>query len=177
MARTLKRLFDRVLRRQDYVVRGETQPRLIKWTLLGTPWVQLYVHKFNGPDWTTDAHDHPSSFISIGLRGSYVETVYDTRGESLYDREWKAPWIRRFPPTHMHRTSAVGPKGAWTFCIAGRYVRNWNFLAGKEMIPWRDYMKRFRVSRMDVRLDPDAVPKENLPAAVNASKETSRLHM
>jgi len=149
ITRSLRRLVAIWLRRQDYWVKGEAKPRMIKWTLLGTPWLQLYVHRFNGPDWTTDPHDHPASFISIGLMGSYVESVYNEQGDKLYDREWRAPWIRSFPATHIHRTSAVGPKGAYTFCLARDYVRNWNFLVGREIVPWRDYMKRYRLTRMD----------------------------
>src|SRR5438552_314191 len=127
MAKSLKRYLDIVLRRQDYIVKGETEARMIKWTLFSTPWIQLFYHRFNGPDWTSDPHDHPSGFISIGLKGSYTESVYDAAGKELYDREWKAPWIRSFPPTHIHRTSAVGPKGASTICITGKFKQNWGF--------------------------------------------------
>ncbi len=148
-ARSLRRLVAIWLRRQDYLVRGEAKPRMIKWTLLATRSVQVYIHRFNGADWTTDPHDHPASFISIGLMGSYIESVYNEHGDKLYDREWRAPWIRRFPATHIHRTSAVGPKGAWTLCFAREYVRNWNFLVDRETVPWRDYMKRYRLTRMD----------------------------
>jgi hypothetical protein len=164
-ARSLKRLIAIWLRQQDYWVKGEAKPRMSKWTLFGTRWVQVYIHRFNGADWTTDPHDHPSSFLSIGLMGSYVESVYNERGEKLYDREWRAPWIRTFPATHIHRTSAVGPKGACTLCVVGDYARNWNFLVGREIVPWRDYMKRYRLTRMDVTRSrtPEPIQPHALP--------------
>jgi hypothetical protein len=52
---------------------------LYRWTILSTRWGKVYLHKFVGDDWSLDLHDHPKRFISIGLRGSYLETHPDVQ--------------------------------------------------------------------------------------------------
>jgi hypothetical protein len=149
MTDALKRIFKSLFPRHDYKVDGESRARMLKWVLLATPFFNIFLHKFNGPDWTRDPHDHPANFISIGLKGSYVETVYDQNGEKLYDREWRAPWVRSFPATHIHRMSSVGPKGAWTLCIASNWRQNWGFMVNGRLVSWRDYVKEYRSQRTD----------------------------
>jgi hypothetical protein len=149
MASILRRACDFCFRRQEYRVDGESQPRMIKWTLISTPLFNMFFHQFSGPDWTRDPHDHPTDFVSIGLKGSYVETVYQKGGERLYDREWRAPWIRKFPATHLHRTTSVGPKGAYTICLTSPWRQHWGFFIDGHMVSWRDYVKLHRAERAD----------------------------
>src|SRR3954466_9779946 len=117
MGNMLVQLSDKWFRRQEYKIDGENKPRMVKWTLVSSRWFSIFFHKFAGPDWTVDPHDHPTDFISIGVMGSYVEAVYDSLGNELYLRDWRAPLIRSFPATHIHRTHSVGPRGAYTICI------------------------------------------------------------
>jgi hypothetical protein len=145
----LGRLREKCFRKQDYRVDGESKARMVKWTLISTPWFSIFFHKFNGPDWTRDPHDHPTDFLSIGLKGSYVETVYDSEGNELYQRAWHAPWVRTFPATHIHRTSSVGPRGAVTMCIASRWKHEWGFVINGKLTSWRDYLRFYRSQRAD----------------------------
>jgi hypothetical protein len=149
MFSSLKRNLDTLFRRQEYRVDGEATPRWIKWTLVSTRWFAVFLHRFCGPDWTRDPHNHPTDFVSIGLRGSYVETVYNANGNRLYERTWRAPWFRSFPADHIHRTSSVGPKGALTVCIVNPPMRDWGFVVDAKLVPWRDYLRSYRSKRMD----------------------------
>jgi len=151
VANILQRACDTCFRRQEYRVDGELHPRMTKWTLLSTRLCNIFFHKFSGPDWSQDPHDHPTDFVSIGLKGSYVESVYSSTGEKLYEREWHAPWIRKFAATHLHRTSAVGPKGAYTICLTSPWRQHWGFSLNGHMIPWRDYLRLHRSERADHR--------------------------
>jgi hypothetical protein len=152
MASAIGRFADRLFHRQEYRVDGEPVARMIKWTLISTPIGRVFFHKFNGPDWTRDPHDHPAMFISIGLKGAYVETVYDHEGRALYDRKWVAPWFRVFPAMHVHRTSWVSPAGAYTLCLTGPWIHPWGFVLGDRSIGWRDYLRRHRSTRSDRRV-------------------------
>jgi len=145
----MKRFFASWFPRQEFRVDGEPSPRMIKWTLLSTPVGMVFLHKFLGPDWTRDPHDHPAYFVSIGLWGSYIESVYDRDGQELYERKWRAPWVRMFPPTHIHRTSWVSPHRAYTICLTGKWVHQWGFMLGNQSVAWRDYVKRYRSARSD----------------------------
>lgn len=102
---------------------------LYRWFLLKTRWANVYLHHFVGDDWALDLHDHPKRFISIGLKGSYIEWIPDCSivglGESF--RVYNAPWARTFPADHIHRLTMIrsgGSNGApekthdcWTLAI------------------------------------------------------------
>lgn len=107
---------------------------LYRWTLF--QWrghFSVYLHHFVGDDWSLDLHDHPKRFISIGLRGWYLEET--PSGVKTY----KAPWIRTFAATHIHRLS-VPSKNCWTLVIVLKPVREWGFWHLGRFIPWRSYV-------------------------------------
>ena len=106
---------------------------LYRWILVSTRWVKAYLHHFVGDDWSRDHHDHPKRFVSIGLKGWYIE---ETPGGA---REYHAPWIRTFPAEHIHRLR-VPSKSCWTMVIVFWHVREWGFWHEGEFIPWRDYV-------------------------------------
>ena len=128
---------------------------LYRWTLLKTRWFKVYLHHFVGDDWAVDPHDHPKRFISIGLKGSYWETTYSNPPTYGSDRFWKAPWIRSFPATHLHRIEASQTGGAWTLCIVGPQVREWGFWLYhddrllKRWCRWNEYVSYFGEERKD----------------------------
>jgi hypothetical protein len=93
----------------------------------------IYIHHFVGDDWSLDLHDHPKRFISIGLKGSYLETT--PAGQRWY----RAPWIRTFPPTHAHRIQTPSCS-CWTLLVTLRAVREWGFWNGGRWIPWKNYV-------------------------------------
>lgn len=110
---------------------------LYRWFICATRWFKVYLHHFVGNDWSRDLHDHPKRFISIGLRGWYIEET------PLGTRRYSAPWIRTFPATHIHRLT-VPSKDCWTLVIVLRPVREWGFWyrdAEKyRFIHWKDYV-------------------------------------
>jgi len=115
---------------------------LYRWILLRTPWFKAYLHHFVGNDWSRDLHDHPKRFISVGLWGRYWEETPDRRlgheGLSVFT-EYRAPWVRSFPATHIHRLT-VPSKNCWTLVIVLKTVREWGFWHSGRFIHWRDYV-------------------------------------
>ena len=148
---------------------GSEPVYMFRLTLLRLPGARrLYLHRFVGDDWCLDPHDHPKVFWSIGLRGSYVEEVYEVipggcvRGVRLKEQiTFRAPWIRRFEPSHTHRIRASSTGGAWTLVFTGPETDEWGFwLEHKVWIPFADYLKRFapgrelkRVEKSNARTD------------------------
>lgn len=119
---------------------------LYRWTVAKLPGKRyIYIHHFVGDDWSLDLHDHPKRFISIGLKGSYVE---ETPFEPS-DSEWaalgpvrttyRAPWIRSFPATHIHRI-CVPSKSCWTLVFVLKATRPWGFWHLGKFIGWRAYV-------------------------------------
>ncbi|MEO6326684.1 MAG: hypothetical protein ABIT01_21100 [Thermoanaerobaculia bacterium] len=120
---------------------------MYRWRLISTRWFKAYLHRFVEDDWSLDLHDHPKRFVTIGLRGSYIEQRTPRLAATGYTREeiYRAPWFRSFPATHIHRLrlprDAQGrPIECWTVAIVGRPVRPWGFWHMGRFIPWRRYV-------------------------------------
>jgi hypothetical protein len=101
-----------------------------------TPWFGVYLHKFDGPDSRPTLHDHPWNFVSIVLRGGYVERrAYDgrdhhvrrlnvKRGEGLHwiDRLTRTPsWTLMLVGRRRREWGYVDPDGSWTHFMAHRH--------------------------------------------------------
>jgi hypothetical protein len=117
---------------------------LYRWIMLNTKNVKAYLHHFVGSDWSRDLHDHPKRFISIGIWGSYVEYTpadmadwSNENGQIVNAKTYRAPWIRSFPATHIHRLTATN---CWTIVIVLKTVREWGFWNRGRFIHWREYV-------------------------------------
>ena len=115
----MRQLVDRILRRED--IAGGA---LRRWTLLrGFRGRALYLHHFRCSD-ARSLHDHPKRFVTIGLRGGYVEERLNpspllwTRATGRLRRQFRAPWVRGFPARHAHRVR-VSRRGCWTLAYVG----------------------------------------------------------
>ena len=123
---------------------GDCPTYLYRWTLVRVGDFAIYLHHFVGDDWSLDYHDHPKRFISIGLKGGYIEQR--PQGPSA---AFEAPWIRSFPAEHQHRiVMEKKPADCWTLCIVGQKTREWGFwYHGVDFYPWRDYVDIFGAKR------------------------------
>lgn len=129
-------LFDRIFRLEEINGANRCPTYLYRWTLLKL-WHGrcVYLHHFIGDDWSLDLHDHPKRFISVGLRGKYLETT--PNGVRVY----RAPWVRTFPANHIHRLSMINGGDCWTLVIVLKAVREWGFWHDGAFIHWRRYVK------------------------------------
>lgn len=122
---------------QSEEINGERCPTyLYRWELMRIgKFFAIYLHQFVRNDWSLDLHDHPKRFISIGLKGRYIEQT------PISERLYRAPWIRTFPSRHIHRLKLVAPdEECWTAVIVLRPVRKWGFWHGSQFIPWKEYV-------------------------------------
>lgn len=100
--------------------------------------LKIYLHHFVGNDWSRDLHDHPKRFVSIGLWGWYIEE-FQKGSIGVFRRSYRAPWIRSFPATHIHRL--IVPSGnCWTLVIVLKPVREWGFWHAGKFIHWKEYV-------------------------------------
>ena len=109
----------------------------------------VYLHKFVGDDWSLDLHDHPKRFISIGIKGRYIEHTppvawYEDDEDFAWPlpaRLYTAPWVRTFPAEHIHRiTLCDDRRPCWTLVIVLRHVREWGFWHCGMFMHWRNYV-------------------------------------
>lgn len=125
---------DRVFKLEEINGKNRCPTYLFRWTLLRFPWFSVYLHHFVGDDWSLDLHDHPKRFISIGLSGQYIEET------PVGARRYRAPWVRTFPASHIHRLRMIDGGECWTLVIVLKPVRDWGFWHFGRFIPFREYV-------------------------------------
>lgn len=108
----------------------------------------IVVHHIDGPDPGLDMHDHPWSFITIILRGGYIEEAAHTtvlniaaeRGYGVHStiRRWRRWSIHRMPLTVAHRIIHAD-QDTLTLMLRWRKVRTWGFYTPAGWVSWEDY--------------------------------------
>lgn len=113
---------------------------MLRWFLIPrNRWLNVYLHKFLRDDDDRALHDHPWWFVSIVLRGSYIE--YTPRGWAMRH----AGGIAYRPAEHRHRVELLRdrinqPVPCWTLVITGPKVREWGFWCPRGFVPWRQFV-------------------------------------
>lgn len=119
---------------------------LIRWTLVGTPWFSVMLHKFLRSDADRCLHDHPWGFVSVILSGGYYE-------ETPEGKFWRRPGSVLFRPAKWRhrvflevRERIVGGRlfvytvKPWTLVIRGRRSRTWGFWTKNGWMKWTDFL-------------------------------------
>lgn len=116
---------------------------LARLRIIQTPWFGVYLHDIYEPDADRDPHNHPWSFISIVLRGSYVENVYPEPLENS-SRSWavrkehKRFSIHAMGRKSAHRITYAAP-GLKTLILVGPRRSNWGFFTEDGYLTWQEY--------------------------------------
>lgn len=136
MFKWLKRLFSG---KPHFIIGGADNPYLLRWFLIPrNPWFNIYLHKFLRDDDDRALHDHPWSFLSIMIRGDYIE--FRETGFSIRC----APSIAFRRATDRHRVKLFkdGDKSepCWTIVITGPKKREWGFWCPKGFVPWTKFV-------------------------------------
>lgn len=99
---------------------------LIRWRIVQTPWFGLYLHRFEGPDPRATLHDHPWPFVSIILRGGYIERRLDPRTLEVDDAH-EVRWLNRLRTHDAHAIVRLLRVPSWSLLFVGRRVRTWGY--------------------------------------------------
>lgn len=133
-------------------------------------WKTARIHEILKSDADRHLHDHPWSYTSIILKGSYAEVTHwalqseaerwarkERRQGGMYFNEEAGRWelrliytagdVLRRPAGFPHRLVVEPGKSVTTLFIMGNYQNKWGFYTPEGKIYWRDY------------LDPDDVTK------------------
>ncbi|MGU3650626.1 hypothetical protein [Mycolicibacterium sp. A43C] len=142
------------------VIGGSDRPYLRRWYVIPrNPVLNVYVHQFLRSDDDRALHDHPWWFVSVILKGAYVEvseqpeqkrkTTYrcapEYRDSPGLDHMIKLP-RRMFafrPATFRHRVALFNESEwsdrevpCWTLIVTGRRVRTWGFWCRRLIDVW-----------------------------------------
>jgi len=115
-------------------------------SLITTPWFSVKFHRIFRPDQQRDLHDHPWSFLSIILRGHYVEDVPHHCGHQscpfIGDPEpERRRWFNWKRAEDSHTIKWVSRSPVWTLVICGPVRRIWGFYAKTGWVAWNKYDK------------------------------------
>ncbi|MBK3798669.1 hypothetical protein GAY33_05385 [Azospirillum brasilense] len=118
-------------------------PYLTRRELLRVGEYRVYLHRFHRADGDPEFHDHPWSFVTLILRGGYVEEELTFSG--MVRRAMRPGCIGFRRVGRVHRIAELLGKGeTWTVIIAGPKRRDWSFWRpvhdGLQVIPWRDFI-------------------------------------
>ncbi len=105
---------------------------IVRLHVVKTPWFAICVHWLNAPDPEPYLHDHPVSFLSIILRGSYSEWRGSFQNMKLHH------WFNFILATDAHTIKRVAP-GTVTLCFMGPKVREWGYHTPDGWVYWKDY--------------------------------------
>ncbi len=113
---------------------------IVRLHLIMTPWFAICLHWFNKPDPEPYLHDHPVTFLSLILKGSYHEErkVFTLAGDQ--DRSGHRKWWNfiRASFYDRHSISWIEP-GTLTLCFMGPKRRTWGFDTPDGWISWKEY--------------------------------------
>lgn len=130
---------------QRYDIRGpDGSLYMRRLRLIQTPWFAVYLHKIVRPDADRELHDHPWDFVSLILRGGYIEET-EGRGPGFTYRQkvWRKPFrLVRHKAEDFHRIDALSDVPAWTLVFCGRRRREWGFKTDKGWVRWDQYLAR-----------------------------------
>ena len=128
-----------------FIIGGVDDPYLLRWFLIPRNHIlNVYLHKFLRSDDDRALHDHPWWFVSIMLRGRYLEWLPDSHHLR------RAPSIAFRPAEHIHRVELLtslddfdaGPQPCWTLIITGPKMRHWGFHCPKGFVPWEKFVAK-----------------------------------
>lgn len=120
--------------KKTIIQREDGKDYLIRWTLFTCRWFSIKLHKILISD-DDCLHDHPWAFISILLKGSYIE--HRRIGYIDYKKKYRAGNILYRHLHSIHRLEIDKP--VTSLVITFRKKKTWGFYTKKGWVHWREY--------------------------------------
>lgn len=126
---------------QGFDIGTEGDPYLDRLRIVQTPWFGIYLHHIHRPDVDRDPHDHPWTFASLVLAGSYEEKVWpDKRCSQTYRTRTRRRWtVRTTRLRSAHMITSIDGM-LWTLVITGPRVHHWGFWTPDGFTEWEKYV-------------------------------------
>jgi len=134
MLNFLKAKLEKLLKPDDIMLDGEVYMR--RWRFGNPNGFGIRLHQILKSDPGRIHHDHPFDFVSVILRGGYIE--HTPQGVGRYE----AGSVLVRPAESLHRLELIEP--TWTLVFRGPYRRQWGFAKWEH---WQDYHARYHARR------------------------------
>jgi hypothetical protein len=133
----MTRLLERLTRHLHYRIVGdclkEKGPLLVRYFLWrdAKDRFGIYIHHLRRSDIARHHHDHPWTFISLILTGSYIEHTPEG------SRRYRRGRVLYRPATWQHHLELDAP--AWTLIVRFQRQRTWGFHTEEGFVPFHAY--------------------------------------
>lgn len=119
------------------VIGAASDPLLVRYILFRCAAFGIFIHHLMRSDHDRALHDHPWPFISIVLKGGYLEVHDQTIDGSTFIQYHGRGSVLVRPAEWRHRFMLESP--AWALVIVGRRARPWGFFTPGGWCWWRKY--------------------------------------
>ncbi len=104
---------------------------LFRIRIVATPWFGIFLHKLSLPDSRQILHNHPFPFVSIILKGGYIEFIpgpYYAKSNHVKRINIKRFGSKKNPLSSYHWIAELDRTPTWTLVLVGRRKRIWGYL-------------------------------------------------
>lgn len=137
----IKWLTDLLLVKEIRSKNGELHFR--RWRFFACPWFRIYLHKICLPDYDEHMHDHPWNFVSLILKGGYLEKFATDSNYSLTLCELRRPGnIVKRTRYDIHKIEKLLSSSNWSLVFAWGKYENWGYRADDQWIDHKLYRLR-----------------------------------
>lgn len=98
----------------------------------------LLLHRIHREDADRDPHSHPWWFVSLVIKGSYVESIYDERGD-YSSTVIRKRWSLAHRNTKIFHQIIDVSDDLWTLVLVGPKKKSWGFMTEKGFVNWERY--------------------------------------
>jgi hypothetical protein len=110
-----------------------------RYRLIQTPWFALYIHQILKSDEDADMHDHPWSFQSLILSGSYKESCkFAPNFDSVIHSVFNVGDVIKHEAEDAHRITIQTPE-VWTLVFTSGRTRYWGYQTPSGWIGHKEY--------------------------------------
>ena len=102
--------------------------------------IAVRVHEILRSDYERHPHDHPWWYVTVILRGNYIETRYNDEGRLIDVNHWGPGSVLFRKASSWHRLTLPERGSTWTLFIMGPKSRGWGFNVNGRKVPWREYL-------------------------------------
>ena len=108
-----------------------------RWQVIKTRWFAIYIHGIYKADEDLHLHNHPWKFVSLILKGSYIERL---PGHVINPR-LAGTWVYR-DTTRFHQIDSLLSPKVYTFNIMWGFKDTWGYMVRDTFIDHKEYRER-----------------------------------